>query len=353
MKKKIFYFSIFLVFKALCVNELQIISGIEEFLCSQQSLPKTERFSGAILLAKKGRIIFRKANGNAAFTGEVPNNLNTKFYLGAVGDVFTSTAIYQLAQKKRIALDDPISKYLNCRWGSSKAFKEITILQLLTHTSGFGNLSLNTRYSKISDFQKLIQKEKLHFYPGCSQKYSNIGYILLAAIIEEVSQESYCSYLRKNIFDKAGMHNTGFYMSEKSHTNEAYGYLCNGTSLQQFNYGLNSLSAFSTVLDMFYFSQFLQTEQLNAFLLNVATKPSAHRINCAKGNWNPFGLKIWKSPDVAGLMGSSSGANAFLGIFLKEGYTLVLFANVSNGQDVHLLKKVYQLLGYSLPNYNF
>ncbi|WP_276965994.1 serine hydrolase domain-containing protein, partial [Chryseobacterium sp.] len=172
-----------------------------------QAQVEINNFSGAVLVSKNGRVLLKKAYGLADYEWNIKNTIDTKFQLASVTKQFTATAILLLIEKGKLSLDDKLSKFLP---DYPKA-DSVTIHMLLSHSSGlamgFKEIALSSM-DKDSAYAK-IKKIPYEFSPGSKSGYSNIGYYLLAKIIEKVSGEKYAVFLKKNIFEKAGMKNTG------------------------------------------------------------------------------------------------------------------------------------------------
>jgi CubicO group peptidase (beta-lactamase class C family) len=186
-------------------------------------------FNGSVLIAWKGRVVLKKSYGMANETIGLPNTPQTKFFIGSITKQFTATAILILEERGLVDLNRPVSTYL-------PDFKhpyadKITIHHLLTHSSGLPNYTdkmeiyLKRMYPFNPDeLLNAIQNEKLLFEPGTDFLYSNTGYILLGAIIERVSGQSYEAFLHKEIFRPLGMLNTGYGRREAAHPDRADGY---------------------------------------------------------------------------------------------------------------------------------
>jgi len=172
-----------------------------------QAQVAVNNFSGTVLLQKNGRVLLKKAYGQADYEWHIPNTVDTKFQLASVTKQFTAAAILQLVDRGQLSLDDKLSKFLP---DYPKA-DSISIHQLLSHSSGLAMGFKEIALSSISSDSAYtaIKKIPYEFSPGSRSAYSNIGYYLLAKIIEKVSGERYAAFLKKNIFDKAGMNNTG------------------------------------------------------------------------------------------------------------------------------------------------
>ncbi len=161
------------------------------------------RFSGAVLIGSRGKIIFEKGFGLANYELQVPITPRTKFRLGSLTKAFTAAALLQLAEKGKISLEDRLARFLP----DYPQAEKITIHHLLTHTSGIPNFTALAEYQKfklnpttLDRTINLFRQLPLEFDPGTKFRYSNSNYILLTAIIEKVSGEKYADYLRKNIF---------------------------------------------------------------------------------------------------------------------------------------------------------
>jgi D-alanyl-D-alanine carboxypeptidase len=172
-----------------------------------------QHFRGNILAVQDGRVVLEKSYGLAVEGWKIPNSSKTRFELASVSKQFTAAAILQLADAKKLSVGDSIVKYYN---DAPRAWQDITIHQLLTHTSGLPN-------NKIEDFPKgiatpytpdeLIQtfrNRPLAFIPGTKWAYTNTEYYLLAWLIEHISGETYGDYLAHHIFEPLKMTHSGF-----------------------------------------------------------------------------------------------------------------------------------------------
>jgi len=177
---------------------------------------KTDQPGAALLVMKDGNIWMRKAYGMADLELGVALEPDMIFRIGSMTKPFTAVAILILAEQGRLALSDPIGKFLPDYPAQGQA---VTVEQLLTHTSGIPN------YTSFPEWQLLMRKDMTltelidvfkykprEFEPSDRWKYSNSGYILLGAIIERASGLTYEAFLKKNIFDPLGLKHT-FYGS--------------------------------------------------------------------------------------------------------------------------------------------
>jgi CubicO group peptidase (beta-lactamase class C family) len=179
-------------------------------------------FNGAILIKQNGNIIINKGYGMTNKKTNTQNNSKTIFDIGSNTKQFTGAAILKLVEHNKLKVSDSIHFFFE----DLPADKQnITIHQLLTHTGGF-------QESIASDFEKTTTEQfftdvfnsKLYKVPGTQFNYSNIGYSILARIIELASQTEYEQFLINNLFIPAGMKQTGYLLPDWKEENLAIGY---------------------------------------------------------------------------------------------------------------------------------
>jgi CubicO group peptidase (beta-lactamase class C family) len=167
----------------------------------------------AAIVVKGGEVAYRDARGMANLELGVPLSPDHVFRLGSISKQFTAGAILLLADRGRLSVEDPISKYLP---DYPTHGHTITIENLLTHTSGIFNISTipgwvtgsNRIDHSVGELIDVFDEYPMDFAPGEQWKYSNSGYILLAAIVEAVSGQSYAEFVQENIFEPLGMKNS-------------------------------------------------------------------------------------------------------------------------------------------------
>jgi CubicO group peptidase (beta-lactamase class C family) len=306
------------------------------------TLASADRFAGVVLITQNDKPIFQQAYGLADRDKRLPNQLDTKFNLGSMNKMFTAVAIAQLAEQGKLAFSDPIGKYLPS-YPQPAAIK-VTIHQLLTHTSGIGDYLLTEKFAAARDtlvtvesYLPLFMHEPLAFEPGTQFHYSNGGYIVLGAIIEQVSGQNYYDYVREHIYLPAGMQNTGFYDPAGSIPNLAIGYttldpstrqpgtLRDNTPFREIKGGPAG-GGFSTLEDLHKFSIALRSHQL----LSEAT---TELITTGKVD-SPFGKYGYGFISSAvgkhhciGHGGNGPGMVAELEMCPDAGYTIVVLSN--------------------------
>lgn len=201
--------------------------------------------SASILVAQDGEILFNDGLGLRNKKAHLPVTTSTILTTGSLSKQFTATAILKLQEHNRLSVNDSISKFLK----NVPIDKQgISIHQLLTHTSGIiNNLGYGVDFEPISkdEFLDQVYNSTLEFEPGKEYRYSNVGYSVLAIIIEEITEVDYDSYLKKNLFDKAGMTDTGYLLPDWNTDQIANGYKCGedwGTHLKKWKEDANLIS---------------------------------------------------------------------------------------------------------------
>ncbi|MFC2097682.1 serine hydrolase [Bacteroidota bacterium] len=186
------------------------IEAIETFV---QGASEYGQFSGMVLVAVDGEIIFNSAFGYANKEWNIPNTIDTKFRIASATKPFTAMLILQLVEEGKLQLEGILTDYLP-EFPADKG-GQITIHQLLTHTGG---IISETQIPDLIDIEKLyytrerlfdcIAMRPLSYVPGQGEGYSNFGFALLGLIIERVTGKSYGELLQERICNPAGMNNT-------------------------------------------------------------------------------------------------------------------------------------------------
>lgn len=207
----------------------QAVTGLEYKVDSLVStyLDSSKIAGVAIAVYKGEQKLLLKSYGYADLEFDVKLPVNASFEIGSVTKQFTAAAILQLVQEGKLKLDDDITKYL--RFDTQN--RKVTILNLLTHTSGipgytemaeFENLSMQRH--KRDTLLRLVEKKPFDFEPGEKLIYCNTGFFMLGLIIEKVSGMTYEDYVKKNLFDKAGMTDSYYGSENRIIKNRAHGY---------------------------------------------------------------------------------------------------------------------------------
>ena len=172
-------------------------------------------FSGAVLVVRDGRTLFEGAYGFADRERGLPNTPLTQFRVGSMNKMMTAVAALQLAQAGTLRLDAPLGTYLR-DYPNAELASTVTAHHLLTHTGGTGDIfgpefmAHRLELRATSDYLQLYGTRGLQFAPGAQHVYSNYGFILLGALVEQLSGTSYYDHVAARVLVPAGMLSTGF-----------------------------------------------------------------------------------------------------------------------------------------------
>ncbi|MBL7723646.1 MAG: beta-lactamase family protein [Chitinophagaceae bacterium] len=256
MRYKLF-FSLCLLFNGLLLSAQFHVEKLDSLFTENS---KQNTFSGMVLIARDGKPVFEKSYGYADYKNNKPFQTNTTFQIASVSKQFTAFGIMLLQAKNKLKYDDKAAKYL-----PGFPYDNITIRQMLHHTSGLPEFWEKIRpklnHSIANGNKELLQylivnKPPLEFEPGTSWMYADIGYDLLAMIIENVSGQSYEKFMKRNIFRPAGLKNTHALMvtdiRKINNKTLAYGHTWSD-SLKKFEYAhLKEANDFVFYLGNFY-----------------------------------------------------------------------------------------------------
>ncbi|MDX1479756.1 MAG: serine hydrolase domain-containing protein [Saprospiraceae bacterium] len=177
-----------------------------------QPLVASNNFAGVVLISRAGEVVYHHAFGQADAESGVEHTPASVFQIASVSKPFTATAVMALVEEGKLALADPLSKFVPDHTRGDA----ITLHHLLTHTSGIPNVNGLPVYHALeqqtNDLPGLITHFKhlpLRFEPGERYGYSNSNYNLLAYIVEEVSGQNFGEFLSTRFFAPLGMDHTG------------------------------------------------------------------------------------------------------------------------------------------------
>jgi CubicO group peptidase (beta-lactamase class C family) len=208
-------------------TDIGISSSISAYV---NDLAANDTFSGAVLVAKDGEALSSIAVGEADKNTGRKNTADTPINLGSANKMFTGVAVAQLVEQEKLDWQDTVGKFLP-DYPNATVRDEVTIAHLLSHTSGteaFADQEDFARYrdvTTVAGLMDIISDNPLAFAPGTDEKYSNAGPWILGRIIEVVTGEDYYDYIQANVFDIAGMENSGFYYRDDAGAGFARGYM--------------------------------------------------------------------------------------------------------------------------------
>ncbi|MBX3276624.1 MAG: beta-lactamase family protein [Acidobacteria bacterium] len=334
------------------LTEAQMSAELGAYL---KKLADADVFSGAVLLAKGDKVIFKGAYGVANKDFNAPNNIATRFNLGSMNKMFTSVAIVQLAERGALSLDDPLSKFVE--FPNREAADKIRIKHLLTHTSGLGSYfnrkfveSSRARFRTVDDMMELAKDETLQFEPGARWAYSNTGMLVLGKVIEKASGQNYFDYIRENIYRPAGMTSSGSFDLDRVNPNLAVGYdkqftqqgvVFQSNIFEHVIRGGPAGGGYSTVEDLHRFAQALLGGKLiSAEGVKLALSPKPELNSPGYG----YGFQVEIANSIVGHGGGFPGISSNLDMFLNDGYTAVVLSNYGRASTPVLEKIRQQIL---------
>ena len=326
-------------------SDADLASALQQYVTA---LARADAFSGSVLLAKDGKVLYSAAFGSANKDFGAPNTIDTKFNLGSMNKMFTSVVIAQLVEQGKLSYDDPLSKFLP-DFPNAAAARKVKIRHLLTHTSGLGSYfndeffrSSRDRFRTVDDMMQLAKGESLAFEPGTRWSYSNTGMLVLGRVIEVVTKQDYYDYVRERIAKPAGMTRTDAYELDGVNENLAVGYekeyADDGTKRYRNNIFMHVMrggpagGGYSTAPDLLRFAEALKAGKLvrpATFELMTTPKPDVSSPRYG------FGFQLDPQTGMAGHSGGFPGISSNLDIFKGTGYVAVVMANYGDaGQPV-------------------
>ncbi len=267
--KKLFTLFVISLVAAAAAFAQDKVQQIDNLLKSYQEYGQ---FNGTVLVAEKGKVIYKKGFGIADMEWNIPNEADTKFRIGSVTKQFTAALILQLVEEGKIKLDSKLTDYLTDY--RKDTGDKVTIHQLLNHTSGIPSYTslptfpaISRDPSSVQDFVKKYTSGDLEFEPGSKFAYNNSGYFLLGAIIEKVTGKTFAENLQTRILDRVGMTDTGYDLHGTVLNKRASGYektLGGYVNAAYLDMGLPYAagSMYSTVEDLYKWDQSLYEDKI-------------------------------------------------------------------------------------------
>ena len=200
-------------------------------------LERRDRFSGVVLITKGQEQLYSAAYGYASRPWKVKNALGTRFDTASITKLFTSVATLQLIDQGSLSLQTGVIELLGLE--GTTISKEVTVFHLLTHTSGIADdceeedgekyedlwkARPNYSVTTTADFLPQFVHKPPNFPPGTGSRYCNCSFVLLGLLIEKITGMTYRDYVRRFIFDRAGMTDSDFFRMDRVAENVAEGW---------------------------------------------------------------------------------------------------------------------------------
>lgn len=302
------------------------------------------RFAGSVLVARKGKILFEKAYGQADREWGTANTADTRYRIASLTKTFTAALILKLEAEGKLSVTDPVCRFLD---RCPEAWRPITLHHLLTHTSGLQNLQADGveyfRRARLPTSPALtladFAAKPLDFQPGEATRYSNTGYVMLTAVIEKVRGKPYRTALKEAFFDPLGLATMGYETAFDLVPRRAHGYIVRNNVVGRADHIDMTVPAgagglYGTVGDLYRWSEALHDGR-------AIGAPAFARMSGRVGG--PFGAMtedgrpvtyaygLETEPTRRGLntfhFGSIDGFKAYLRRYGDDGLTVIVLAN--------------------------
>ncbi|KMQ65642.1 beta-lactamase [Chryseobacterium angstadtii] len=307
---------------------------------------------GVFMVSHKGKNMYRKAFGKANLELDAAMTPENVFQIGSMTKQFTAVAILMLEQQGKLNVNDPISKYIKDYPSGDK----ITIHQLLTHTSGIKDFTKMKTISTIAQKEMkpemmvdFFKNEPVDFSPGDKFEYNNSGYVVLGYIIELASGQTYEDFIKKNIFEKAGMSHSYYATDRQIIPKRAYGYhqkehgFVNKTVIS-FSVPFSSGSLMSTADDMLKWQKALNQ---NTLLNPAETQKAFRKYPLNNGEEFNYGYG-WHLKDINGIPDREHGGSIFgfksMGVYIpSEDIYVIGLSNCDCHSPTEIVRKLAKI----------
>lgn len=310
----------------------------------------TNGYSASVLVAKKGKIILSKGYGWSDRKKKILNMSSSVFNIGSITKQFTAAAILKLVEQGKLCTSDKIGLFYK---EAPIDKKNITIHQLLTHTSGVSARTGGFRYDEASkeQFLKKFFKAELQSTHGTKHQYANANYIMLAAIIELVSNQDYTTFLKENFWAPLKMTHTGYKSISFNTEQLAHGYYFNytdgvwkdwGTTQEHLPYNdkhwysIGKGDIHSTVEDLYKWHLALNTNKvLNTMSREMFETPYVAENEEGTSHYG-YGWAIFKSSRGTKIVTHNGSNGIYFGDFIRyveDDVVIIVLSNTILNRD--------------------
>ncbi|MEC5240210.1 class A beta-lactamase-related serine hydrolase [Bacillus mycoides] len=288
---------------------------------------KDKGFNGTVLVTDKNNVVLRKGYGYANIKDKVLTTPRTKYRIGSITKTVVAISILQLREKGELNIEDNVNKYIP----SFPADKNITLRNLLTHTSGLpdqgqGSVDAASRLKLVT----WIGAQKLQFPAGTGWKYTDYNYMVLAYIVEKISNKPLAEYVKENIFTPVEMNESGMGATLPEDIFLAEGYTKKDNELiaaprlkMNWLYGCGEM--YTTVEDM----KRLDEAIMDGKLISKQSLSDMFTVSPAR----KYGFSFYIYPDYYHNHGVLAGWNTFNNFNWDKRTFVILFSNVQNGMN--------------------
>jgi len=314
------------------------------------------QFNGSVLVAQEGSVLLKKGYGMADYEWGIPNAPDTKHRIGSITKPFTAVLVLQLIEEGKLALGTSLSEALP--YYRKDTGDRVTIRHLLNHTSGIPSLTglpalqADLRRTPIPprEIVETYCMGDLEFEPGSRYRYNNSGFVLLGAVVEQVTGRPYEEVLRERILRPAGMQDTLLDRTEALIERRASGYERPGGALLHAPYTNMSIpfaagALLSTVEDLFLLDRALYGETL------LSTSSKDLMFTPGEGDYG-LGIGVQRRPvgpegAERTVLGHGGGIEGFATIYRRipeERLCVVLFNNTGGAPLGAMADGIFDIL---------
>lgn len=295
----------------------------------------------SVIVIRDGKVLGQRSYGLADMEKNIPVTALTNFRIASLSKQFTAMAIQILKERGKLSYDSRLAEFFP---EFPEYGRNITIRQLLNHTSGLKNYENEIpshQPVQITDADVLSILERQtsgYFAPGKGYQYSNSGYIILALIIEKVSGQTFARFLQENIFKPAGMSSSVVYTgSTQQIPHRAYGYTKGKDGYQRTDQSATSATygdggIYSSTTDMAKWDQVLYTSKLiSSSAISEAFTPGSY----GDGQHSDYGFG-WSIDMVRGYRkisheGATIGSRSYILRLPEQHFSVIVLMNVNDG----------------------
>jgi CubicO group peptidase (beta-lactamase class C family) len=199
----------------------------------QEMVTKNEITGAVTMVISKDKVLHLESTGLASVAEKKPMSPDTLFWIASMTKPVTGTAVLMLQDEGKLNVADPVAKYIpefaNLKTPSGKP-ANLTITQILTHTSGLGEADRQNNAKTLAKLVPLWLAAPMQYEPGAKWSYTQSGINAAARIVEVVSGQTFDAFLQKRLFDPLGMKNTTFYPGDEQRARMVTAYAKNKDS---------------------------------------------------------------------------------------------------------------------------
>jgi D-alanyl-D-alanine carboxypeptidase len=323
-----------------------IASAVDALVASEM---KAQGLVGmTVAIAKGGTVLYTQAYGYADLSTCQAMESTAEFQIGSITKQFTAAAVLQLQNAGKLSIDNPVITYL-----PSYAFDpRITLRMLLNQTSGLADYlnfsAVNSWLNGVPEPTVLTQvaQAPLMFTPGSAFSYSNSNYFVLGSIIEAASPLSYANYLAADIFQPVGLTKTSYLQPSAFASPYLAGQVPGRIPAPSLFFAAGAL--WSNVQDLATWDAALLNGKVIPSMLFTTMVTPAPVPNFPQGGPSDYAMGWVRDADLGHPFvwhnGETSSYTSFNGMFLDDGFSVIILTNGPVNEDTPLLNLGEQII---------